>query len=551
MVAETNVMHRRRLISALALGTAALIATTMLEPSAPALAAGSNPADYASEAFSDPWDYSNAEDQILADDGPMRSATNTSISGGQLHFDMAQPGYFHPLWGGYPGAIVHGREGVGAPIDAGRYNRIAFRMNATAEVPAGIRWYTCAQIIDACQGGFNFFTKPGWHTYDFALSAINEANLTTPWAGNIVSLRVALSPAAPTHFDVDWIQVYPAGAPVGEGVGPVPQVDQPNVTGGADYATIARSGDAWDFSEATDIHRLDNVQGSVSNGVFSGTNAGPAVNDPAIGLRLARAFNGNDFHRVTVDYSYDGPFNLEDKRGGGTVARIIWRVAGTPLTKNGADLQNSDDIVTYPNERSFTVDLATANPADITDPAQNGPRIGWAGQIIEMVRFDPNEDRGERSFRIDRVKVADVNAGATSFDIEWHDNSFAEGTTADLFIDTDRSGFDGTQIASAIPVKAGRNVFPWTPAPGTSGTWFVYVVHRRSDQVGRAYSGGPVRIGGITSPSGYQFGPVVDGPASQAGWVAGGPKSLALRTSTGKRTAVRAMAKGAAANKAK
>ncbi len=550
-MAEINVMLRRRLASAIALGTAALVGMTLLEPSAPAQAVGSTPGDYASEAFSDPWDYNNPEDQVLADDGPMRSATNASISGGQLHFDMAQPGYFHPLWGGYPGAIVHGREGVGAPIDAGRYNRIAIRMNASAEVPAGIRWYTCAQITDACQGGFNFFTKPGWQTYDFPLSAINEANLTTPWAGNIVSLRVALSPSAPTHFDLDWLQVYPAGAPVGEGIGPVPQVDQPDVTGGADYATIARNGDSWDFSEATDIHRLDNVRGSVADGVFSGTNAGPASNDPAIGLRLARAFNGSDFHRVTVDYSFDGPFNLEDKRGGGTVARIIWRVAGTPLTKNGADLQNSDDIVTYPNEHSFTVDMATPNPTDITDPTQNGPRVGWAGQLIEMLRFDPNEDRGERSFRVDRVKVADLDAAATSFDIEWHDNSFADGTTADLYIDTDRSGFDGTQIASGVPVKAGRNVFTWTPAPGTSGTWYVYVVHRRNGRVGRAYSGGPVRISGITSPSGYQFGPVVDGPASQAGWVAGGPRALALRTAVGKRTSVRASAKRAAPNKAR
>lgn len=530
---------------------AALVVITVLEPSTPAQASGNTPVDYAAEAFSDPWDYNNLEDQVLADDGPMRSATNASLSGGQLHFDMAQPGYFHPLWGGYPGSIIHGRDGAGAPIDASRYNRIAFRMNATAEVPAGIRWYTCLEISDACQGGFNFFTKPGWHTYDFALTAINEANLTTPWAGNILSLRVALSPSAPTHFDVDWMQVYPAGGQFGEAVGPVPQIDEPDVTGGADYATIVRNGDGWDFAEATDIHRLDNVRGSVANGMFVGTNASPATNDPAIGLRLARAFNGSDFRRVTVDYSYDGPFGLEDKPNGGTNARLIWRIAGTPLTKNGADLQNSDDIVTYPNQRSFTVDLATATPADITDPNQNGPRVGWAGQTIEMLRFDPNEDRGERSFRVDRVKVADLDAGATSFTIEWHDNSFADATTAELFIDTDRAGFNGTQIASGIPVKAGRNAFTWTPSPGTNGTWFIYVVHRRNGQVGRAYSGGPVRIGGITSPSEYQFGAVVDGPASQAGWIAGGPKALALRPSTGKRTAARVSAKGTTANKAK
>ncbi len=535
---------RRNLLSGLFSGAVVLAATAAF-PTVSGHAAGGSPSDYAAEAFSDPWDYNNAEDQVIAEDGPMRSATNASIAGGQLHFDMAQPGYFHPLWGGYPGAIAHGRDGLAHPIDASRYNRISFRMNATAEVPAGVRWYTCQEISDACQGGFNFFTKPGWNTYDFALSPIGEANLTTPWAGQIVSLRVALSPSSSTHFDVDWLQVSPSGSPVGEGLAPVPQIDEPSITGGADYATISRNGDSWDFNEASDVHRLDNVAGTVSGGVFSGTNAGPAINDPAIGMRLGRAFNGSDFHRVTVDYTYDGPFNLEDKVGGGTTARIIWRIAGTPLTKNGVDLQNSDDIVTYPNEKSFTVDLATANPADITDPTQNGPRVGWAGQMIEMLRFDPNEDRGPRSFRIDRIKVADVAAGEKSFDIVWKDNSFGAGTTADLYIDTDDHGFDGTQIASGLAVKPGRNVFTWTPPAGTTGTWYVYVVHARNGQVGRAYSGGPVRIGGVTSPANYQFGGVVDGPSSQVGVNSTGavPRALALRVAAPK------MSKGAKALK--
>lgn len=524
-------MDSRRVFAAVLLGAAVALGGTVGVPTTATSAVVRTPADFAAEAFSDPWDYSNAEDQVIADDGPMRSATNASISGGQLHFDMAQPGYFHPLWGGYPGSLPHGREGIAHPIDTNRFNRIAFRMNATAEVPAGVRWYTCQEISDSCQGGFNFFTKPGWNTYDFALAPMNEANLTTPWTGNVVSLRIALSPSTVTHFDVDWLQVYPSGAAVGEGLAPVPQIDEPSITGGADYATISRNGDAWDFSEAGDVHRIDNATGSLSGGVFSGTNAGPAMNDPAIGMRLNQAFRGSDFHRVTVDYTYDGPFNLEDKSGGGTTARVIWRIAGTPLTTNGVDLQNSDDIVTYPNEKSFTVDLATPRSADITDPAQNGPRVGWAGQMIEMFRFDPNEDRGPRSFRIDRIKVADVAAGESSFDIAWHDNSYAPGTTADLFIDTDDRGFDGTQIAAGIAVQPGRNVFTWTPPAGTTGTWYVYVVHNRGGQVGRAYSGGPVRIGGVTTPAGYSFGGIVGGPSSQVGAATNpsAPQAMALR----------------------
>ena len=509
-----------------------LIGTVVaLLPARPAPAASSAVADFAAEAFSDPWDYRNPEDQILADDGPTRSLTNASISGGQLHFDMTGQGYFHPLWGGYPGALPLGRDGVRHPIDASRYRTIAFRMNASGEVPAGVRWYTCQEISDACQGGFNFFTVPGWHTYVFPLQAISEPALTTPWAGKIVSLRVALSPGGTQHFDVDWVRVMPSGVEPGEDVGPVPQIDQPDVTGGSDYATIARGGDAWDFNEASDALRADNVGGGVSGGLFAGQNAGPAMNDPSVTMRLGPTFRGDQFHRVTVGYTYDGGFNLQDKAGGGTIARLIWRIAGTPLTTNGADLQNSDDIVTYPNAREFTVDLASNPPIAVTDPSQNGPRVGWSDQMIEMLRIDPNEDRGARTWRLDSVKVADDDAGAKSFDIVWHDNAWLPGTTADLFVDADGEGFDGVPIATGLPVTQGRNVFRWTPSAGTTGRWYVYVVHTQGGRTGRAYSTGPVRIGGITDPNGYSFGPMVGGRSSQAGAVVAPvavPNQLAL-----------------------
>lgn len=483
--------------------------------SLPAIAGAAS--DYAAEAFSDPWDYSNPEDQVIADDGPTRGMTNGSISGGQLHFDMAGQGYFHPLWGGYPGALAVGREGIAHPIDAGRYTTIAFRMNASAAVPAGVRWYTCQAISDACQGGFNFFTVPGWHTYVFPLQAINEAALTTPWAGNIVSLRIALSPGAQEHFDVDWTRVMPSGVEANDDFGPLPQIDEPDVSGGTDYAATARGGDMWDFNEATDHLRADNVSGSVTGGHFVGQNGVPTMNDPSVTVRLGPTFSGDQFHRVTVGYTYDGGFNLQDKVGGGMVARLIWRIAGTPLTKTGADLQNSDDIVTYPNAREFTVDLAANPAAEVTDPEQNGPRVGWSGQMIEMLRIDPNEDRGARTWKLDYVKVADDDAGAKSFDIVWHDNAWQSGTKADLYIDSDAHGFDGTPIATGLVVAQGRNVYTWTPPAGTTGRWHVYAVHGRNGRTGRAYSTGPMRIGGITDPGAYTFGPMVGGPASQAG----------------------------------
>jgi hypothetical protein len=533
---QTRVSKKRRAVARRVVLVASTLVGSALASNvhtSPARAADVPSTDYGAEAWGDPWDYNNTEDQILADDGPMRGAVNSSISGGQLHFDMAGQGYLHPLWGGYPGSLPTGRDGVLHPVDTGRYTQITFRMNASAEVPAGIRWYTCQEISDACQGGFNFFTKPGWNTYSFPLQAIDQPSLTTPWSGRVVSIRMALSPGASQHFDVDWLRLTPTGVPATEDVGPVPVLDEPNATGGADYATINRSGDAWDFDKPSDVLRADNVAGSVSDGKFVGTNAAPALNDPSVTMRLANTFSGDQFHRVTVAYSYDGPFNLEDKPNGGTNARLIWRIAGTKLTTTGADLQNSDDVVTYPNQKSFTIDLASSPASAVTDPDQAGPRVGWAGQMIEMLRFDPNEDRGARSWKIDSIKVADDAAAAKSFDVVWHDAAWQPGTKADIYIDTDGSGFDGAPIASGIDVKDGRNSYTFTP-PGP-GRWYVYIVHSQGGRSGRSYSTGPVRIGGITDPNGYTFGPAVGGPSSQAGAGAtGAPAALPLTAPGGK-----------------
>ena len=476
--------------------------------------------DYATEAFGDPWDYSNAQDQILSAEGPMFGATDASIDGGQLHFTMAGPGFFDPLYGGYLGALVHDRDGVAHPIDASRFGRIVFRMNASAEVPAGIRWHTCLAQNDACQGGFGFLTVPGWHTYDFALVASAEPNLTTPWTGDVVALRVAFSPSAPSHFDVDWLRVVPVDARVdGPYDGPVPVIDQPDQTGGTDYATVARHGDAWDFSEASDVQRSDNVVGSVHDGVYDGTNSGPVANDPSVGLRLATTFSGDQFHRATVSLTYDGPFSLGDREGGGMAARLLWRIANTPLTHDGSDLQHSEFIALYPNAKSFTVDLATSPPAAITDEGQRGPRIGWAGQMIEMLRIDPNEDRGTRHWRIDDVKLADDDATDPSgtFDIVWHDDAWRPDTVADLAFDTDARGFDATPIASGLHVVDGPNHFLWTPPPGLRGPVYIVVRHSRDGLVARRYSTGPVRVDGPNVGPSFRFGPAVGGPSSQAG----------------------------------
>ena len=476
-----------------------------------AAAAGNNaPNDFASEQFSDPWDYNNAEDIVIADDGPMRGVSNASISGGQLHGTMSGPGYISPLWGGYGGSLLQGREGGVNQVDTSRFTHLAFKLTSTAatEIPAGIFWYSCPDgrknpidmVLGNCEGGQPIFIKPGTHTYDIPLA--NSEALKPggkAWSGKMSGIRLALSPSSPMTFDLDWISLAPQGATPDGNFGPLPEVIDPDVTGGADYATTV--GDAWDMNEASDVLRADNATGGVSGGFFNGTNAGAtpiAREDSSITMKVRKAINGNAFHRLTVGYTYSGPFRLQHEDGGGTMSRVIWRVAGTPSKSDGTDLQNSDDLVTYPNQPQFSIDLHADDPKTITDDAQAGPRIGWSNQSIEYFRFDPNEDTGNRKWKVDFVKLAADDAADKTFKIRWKDNA-GGGGTADLYADTDRDGFNGTPIAQGIAVKDGENSFDWTPS--APGSYWVYAVHHRDGKVGRAYATGPVTIGKGGLPS--------------------------------------------------
>ena len=153
--------------------------------------------------------------------------------------------------------------------------------------------------------------------------------------------------------------------------------------------------------------------------------------------------------------------------------------------------------------------------------------------MIEMFRFDPNEDRGARTFRVDNVKLADDDAGETAFTIRLHDAAPGAGTRVSLFADTDRAGFDGTAIASDVDMSSGSANVEWTPPAGTRGTFWIYALASRGGTSARTYATGPVRIGSAT-PAAYQFGGAVGGPFSQinVGAVAAAPDTLGLVASS-------------------
>jgi hypothetical protein len=517
--ADSGCMIARRIGALTAFASLAAMTATGITPQGTATAqtavSPAAPSDYATEAFGDPWDWSNVEDGGPSRDLLSAGIETSRVENGQLSFTVDKPSFWFFLQGGYVDSTPTGRDANLYLVDANRFNRMVMRITSSQALSAGLLWFGCTEG-DSCVGGVPINIKPGTHDYDLPLG--NAILATRPWGGKISAMRLDFQPSSATQVSVDWMRLTnQASGPVGEWTGPVPSITDPDITGGDDFATLTRNGDAWDFDQSTDVLRADNATIKVEGGQVNGVNALPGMNDPSVTMKVPVAFNGSDFHRATVKWSFDGPFSLRDEPGGGMNARLVWRIAGTPPTADGQDLQESRDVVMYPTEREFTVDLAT-NPANaVVDPRPGKAKIGWAGQVIELFRFDPNEDPGPRSWRIDSVKLAADDAAETSFNIKLADANPAPGTTAEVFVDSDNAGYDGKLIASGVDLSSGNAVVPWTPAAGTVGTFWVYTTVKRGNFAVTRYSSGPVQMGRKTGLSAYKFGPAVGGPASQIG----------------------------------
>lgn len=461
----------RRRITPRALATAIAVALVVLPAvvlpgRAGAAASGGTSraqADYATDNFGDPWDFSNPEDFILTPAVQSDGVHNLAMSGGLLSGDADAGGKFEFLrsWKGM--ALPWGRDPELYPLDAGHYRSISFSMTADHDSAGGVLWFTCAQMIPSCMGGFPFPTKAGANTYSFDIAAQAPFVGTLPWAGDILGLFIVPSGSSPIHVAFDWVRVTPDGAdtsPAAAGA-PQPRFLTPSRSGGSDYATVVR-GDPWDFTQTTDVAAATDLNYTVANGVLDGTNTS---GDSQIVLPLGAApIDGSRFHRLVFRITYDGAFSLTGDPGGGMNARIIWQIAGHPEF-----LQDSQDIVVYPGTHLYEIDLATTPPSDAADEA-DVPRVGWVGQQISFLRFDPHEDPGPRHFSLDFVRLAGDDDSSTP--ISFFDAAWTPGETVDLYAAADRSTCSGTPIASGLAVSQGVNHVPW-PASVTPGRYWV------------------------------------------------------------------------------
>lgn len=267
-------------------------------------------------------------------------------------------------------------------------------------------------------------------------------------------------------------------------------VDSPSLRSGDDYAATVR-GNPWDFDGLDDVGRNENVCNSriLAGGVLAANNCGAEIDNPYFFLPTAGPIDGSTFHRLHVRLRYDGVFGLTGGPTGGAVARLIWFVAGD----GGAADQNVLPLVVYPGWQDIAVDLTTDPSAAIIDPTQVAPAIGWAGQTITSLRFDPNEDVSSRNWYVDSIRLTREDAARGAYDVLFRETS-GLGGTAQVFLDRDGSGADGVQVASQPVVGGAGTARIALPDALPAGRYWPYVVVTGPSGSTVEYAASPVHL---------------------------------------------------------
>jgi hypothetical protein len=435
-------------------------------------------ADFASEAYGNPWDFADAADTsgmaLVHNDTVPPTYEFPTPAGGDLAVTTRPHTQLLLLrdWG--TGALATGRDGPARPIDAGRYRWLSFEVTLPAGatgVHGAVFWSRCV----GCSSARSFSLSPGRHRYSIPLHQ-GGTLVAGPWSGAIRSL--VLTPnaeAASVPMTFHWIRVHagPGGSDPGTSWVPGPPeprrsgwpavdgrprpvVVDPDLAGGQDYATTVR-GDPWDMAQLSDVAGSANTALTIDGGNLRGTSAGPAPNDPVVLLASPGPINTRRWHRLTLQVAYAGPFGLHGGPGGGMVGRWIWR---NPLVPGGT--QESNDLVVTPGPQRITVDLHTDPPSAVNDD-EIPHRAGWgaAGSMwLDTPRWDPHEDPGARVWWLEDVRLARNDLADPTFTIRFRDDAWEPGTTARLSLVEGPRGTAGTALhGGTLPLAAGENTF--------------------------------------------------------------------------------------------
>jgi hypothetical protein len=447
--------------------------------------------DYASLVLDDPWDMSNAAD-VAASTG-FSSAT---VSGGVFSgtTNNADPVVALPVPVSGPNRI-----------DTSIYRSISFQMTLSAASNVQVIWQT---HDGALHGSTLLQGTQGSNVYTYNLAA-DPAH----WYGFVSMLRIDPTLAPGVNVSIDWVSVNTGGAltsapttatsasagPIAINTPPIAHLLQPDAMGGLDYASYTRN-DPWNMAEASDVDLTQNftpqflrdatvegVRGDYLRG--TGTNSDPAV---FFVYGTPPDVDANKFKNLTFRMSISGagPY------GSRSVARVFWQRAAA-----GAPIQTSDDILVWAGLNTYVFDMTTIEK----DPGVVNPEP-WGG-TVNYFRIDPHEESVPIEFFFDEVRLAADDESNRRFAVTWSASDPDDNARISLYYDTDRSGFNGTAIATNLEENELNNTFIWDTRGVPNGTYYVYAVISDGLNTTRRYATGRLVVnngaaGDTTAPIG-------------------------------------------------
>lgn len=504
--------------------------------------------DYATTAFADPWDYSNVEDMRLygagriqggqllfkagdgfpanlvsyipgahatGRDGPAAPIDGRKFTNMAMRLYSSNKGSAAVLWSTCDWANTSCRGSKNFPVQAG-WNLIQIPMSQSANwtrvvalklLPTNVpgtsmrldwaRLYSLAPGVDVAW----IDDSPGRAAKVYWDTDPDQTNNTpdNPGWGEIASVKqsaalnttvfdAAAFPPGAYYFYVvtaDGASAYtPALTVVPR---PRPTVLTPSMTSGPDYATVVRR-NAWDMSQPSD-GAVQFANSSVAAGVMNGRNVGQN-RDPAVTLAVPTPINGSQYHYAQFRMWIEGPFSIGFEPGGGSLARLTWKVAGSNVW------QNTNDLVLYPGWNDITIDLATSPATKIVESDQPG-KIGWAGKQIVTMRLDPNEDIGKRNWRVDFVRLTETPSARGAYNISFVDTAVQPDSTYEVYADTTFGTYGGRLLGTGLPVAQGGAVttFHWDPELNVRpGTYWIWVRVKNAVGETKRYATAPLKM---------------------------------------------------------
>jgi hypothetical protein len=294
---------------------------------------------------------------------------------------------------------------------------------------------------------------------------------------------------------------------------PTLTITSPSEEGSSDDFATTWLSNPWDMNAVSDVDLFFNVTGQTTGAVPAENLAGaplgnvqvlwaqngqPNPSDPVIGLLWTRPARIDPlrYRVLTVEY---GLANRPRSIGEGSVARVVWRVAGSTESI-------SDDIIINSRAGANVVDKFIVDMADRSVlPIEAGSTIGWvpgnsANPGIEVFRFDVHEFPQPTTFFVKRVKLAAFErvAPGANYTIRW--TASEPWATVTLYYDTDKNPTNGLTLIGSAPASAG--VLNWT-APNVGGTPSYFLFAQIDDgqgNVNAVYSRWPVIIGAGQGP---------------------------------------------------